>query len=182
MAKKDFNNTVKPVAGELIAAVSSWNIAELKSLLARGVDVNERSHGTMTALMLASDSGYEEAVQVLIENGADLSAQDRFGNTALILAAVSEQYTVVEMLIDAAAQLDIESENNITALKMAQIHGAKEIAEKIERGIKNQTERAAREAAREQAAAEQIRQKIIAQVADPSLKRPLRVKPIVQIK
>jgi len=48
-----------------------------------GLDVNGKTSGGETALMVASMGGRLEAVQVLLENKAELNAQNSRGHTAL---------------------------------------------------------------------------------------------------
>ncbi|MBQ4490331.1 MAG: ankyrin repeat domain-containing protein, partial [Pyramidobacter sp.] len=69
-----------PVSAALANAAAVCGFTErVKTLLARGADVNGRSRRQETALQYAAEEGHLEAVKVLIEAGADIDAQDAEG-------------------------------------------------------------------------------------------------------
>ena len=202
MAKDNFKKAAKPQSGELIEACKEHDIVKVKSLLARGADINEKDHGDNTALIWASYKGHTGIAQILIKAGAKLDEKDNTGNTALILAsgwgrpaivqilikagakldekdedgdtalirAVIGRYTdIAQMLIDAGAKLDKKNGEGKTALAYAQVRQYDDIVTIFEQAVKDRAEQA-----------EMRRQKIMQQIADPSLQRPLKVKPIVK--
>ena len=70
----------------LIRAADRGGTNTVKSLLAKGVDVNARA-GNGTALMLAAKKGHTDTVKVLLAHGADVDAKGANGETALMAAA-----------------------------------------------------------------------------------------------
>ena len=180
MVTKNFNNIAKPLRHELIEACKQNDIEKVKEFLSRGADINEIKNGTlviadtMTALMVVSHCGYQPLAQLLIDNSADIDALDCFGNTALMLAASNGQADIAEMLIKNGAKLDVKNINRASALSQAKKYGHEDVVEKIEQALKDQAAQAV--------VTEKQQQKIMQQVLNPATQRPLRVKPIVQIK
>lgn len=64
-------------------AAYEGDVAEMRRLVARGVNPAAGDYDGRTALHLAASEGRLKAVRYLIELGADLSAKDRWGNTPL---------------------------------------------------------------------------------------------------
>ncbi|WP_411833777.1 ankyrin repeat domain-containing protein [Pseudoxanthomonas mexicana] len=93
----------------------------LRTLIARGVDVNQ-AHAGMTPLLAATrDSwhGRPDAVTTLLANGADPRVADADGNTPLHHAARSSDPGVVALLRDAAADIDAINQEGLTPLGVA---------------------------------------------------------------
>src|SRR6266404_6036660 len=68
-------------------AVRDNDIAAVKSLLAKGNDVNERIGSGEPPIMIAAEFAKPEILETLLEDGADPHARDRNGYTPLLLAA-----------------------------------------------------------------------------------------------
>ena len=72
----------------LMRAISNPNrhndIEVLSTLIRKGVNVNARGPGGITALMLASNGFYARTVDLLIKAGADVHARDFNGRTAMM--------------------------------------------------------------------------------------------------
>ena len=66
----------------LIRAAADGDTEAVRRLIARGVDVNGRSGGGQTALILAIIGGHEKVVHILRTAGADPRLRDRLGLTA----------------------------------------------------------------------------------------------------
>jgi ankyrin repeat protein len=90
----------------LHAAAQTGTHDALARLLAEGADVNARSAGGETALMLAAARGRLDAIGLLIERGADVNAVTDAGNTALMLAAARGQVDAVQALLARGARAD----------------------------------------------------------------------------
>ncbi len=89
-----------------IALIESAGVCDERAIieaLAAGADVNARSGGGTTALMLAAAKGSVECVQLLIAAGADIDASDDDCQNALSLAIESSAHEVVKLLADAGA-------------------------------------------------------------------------------
>lgn len=105
--------------GHLVWAARRGDIAAIRSLAARGVDLNASSvtertfifpdldHARWTALQHAVGKQQAEAVRVLLEWGADPDATEP-GSTAtpLFIAAKNNDRTTVKLLLDAGADVD----------------------------------------------------------------------------
>ena len=64
-------------------AVTSGDESAVKALLARGADVNEKTSGGQTALILAVIFGHTKLVELLIRAGADAHLRDNLGLNAI---------------------------------------------------------------------------------------------------
>ena len=89
---------------DFIAAARKGDLETIKSLLAKGIDVNTKTNYGATALSYACDRGHIEIVRVLLENGADPNAKDTFyGATPIIWAAQRGHVDVVAVLLEKGA-------------------------------------------------------------------------------
>ena len=91
--------------------ITKGDIETVKSMIAAGTDVNERSKG-MTPLMYAARYNKVEIVKLLIENGANLKARSTAksskGYTALKYAKVSKAHDTYKIISEA---LDAKKRN-----------------------------------------------------------------------
>jgi ankyrin repeat protein len=105
--------------GHLIWAARKGDVAAIRTLAARGVDLNastvtERTfivpdfdHADWTALQHAMQKQQAEAVRVLLEWGAEPDATPPGGvATPLFIAASNNDRTTVKLLLDAGADVD----------------------------------------------------------------------------
>ena len=97
--------------GNLIDAAKEGNLAEVKKLLDRGVNVNalvdvldDAYKETTTALIQATKNGHLAVVQELLNRGADVNAKDREDNTALEIASEHGYLEIVKELFKAGAK------------------------------------------------------------------------------
>jgi ankyrin repeat protein len=90
---------------EFLAAARKGDIAAVKALLAKGVDVNTKSRYGATALSFACDRENTELVRVLIEHGADVNVQDTFYKaTPIVWAGQKGNAEIVKLLLDRGAR------------------------------------------------------------------------------
>jgi hypothetical protein len=94
------------VNDDLIAAAKKGDVEAVKSLLARGADVNAKTRYNQTPLMFAAEKGHLEVVRNLIEAGADVNVTDTFYKffTALYGAASKGHADVVKLLLEKGAR------------------------------------------------------------------------------
>ena len=90
-------------AEPLIDAVQLGDVAAVKTLLQRGVDVNAPAADGSTALMWAVNRHNLTLVDQLIRAGANVSVTDRYGMAPLSMAAESGSAAIVERLLRAGA-------------------------------------------------------------------------------
>ena len=105
----------------LLSAVTRSNLADVKTLLAGGANIETRSRGNDTPLMLAVQFSYgrDEVTNYLIEKGADLNAVDTNGNTALMLAINRNNGEAVKQLLAHKAAVDVLNKDRQSALHIA---------------------------------------------------------------
>lgn len=91
---------------DLNNAAMNGDLPRVKTLLAKGADINAKDHDGMTALMLASITGHVDVVQVLLAKGADVETKENDGATALILASENGFTEVVKALLAKGADVN----------------------------------------------------------------------------
>lgn len=139
------------VNDDFIEAAKRSDLAAVKSLLARGANINARENVGLTAsigasgqlnsdkangnvgytaLIIASENGDKEIVQFLLAKGAAVNTVEGiFGDTALIKAAWANQKEVVQMLLAKGAVVNARAYNGNTALMGAAASGDKEVVQ-----------------------------------------------------
>src|SRR5258707_331099 len=80
-------DNIKALNADLLAGCRKGDLSQVKTLLAKGADVNARDATQDTPLMIASLNGYLEVLKLLVTKGADVNASNATGFTALHLAA-----------------------------------------------------------------------------------------------
>ena len=84
----DVNKLDKAGISPLAEAAECGHTALAKLLIEAGADLEVAgTQDGMTALLLASQAGYDEFVQLLIAGKAEIGKTDHIGSTALMLAA-----------------------------------------------------------------------------------------------
>ena len=86
---------------DLITAARKSNVEAVKTLLAKGADVNAKTEYGATPLFFACDRGNVEIVKLLLAAGADVDARDTFYKSTPISWAVQrDQAEVVKLLVE----------------------------------------------------------------------------------
>ena len=97
-----------------------WKRKVLQTLIDHGANVNATDKDCQTALVVASDKGNTDAINVLLTAGADPNIADANGNTCLHFAVHQGcNKEVVQMIIDHGAHVNIANKNGLTALMIA---------------------------------------------------------------
>jgi uncharacterized protein len=97
-ASPTFSRTSAADRDQLFAAASKGDVATVKELLDKGVDVNTRGADGRTALMEAAFRGLPEVVKLLLDRGANIGLKKNDGETALSFAAGGKHTDIVDMI------------------------------------------------------------------------------------
>jgi len=105
----------------LLGAVTYGKVDVVKSLLAKGANVNETDPDGNTPLMLAAEGNAYllnnlPVVRLLIDARASLEARDSRGRTALHRAAAEGKHEVVRLLLDSGALINKKANDGATPL------------------------------------------------------------------
>lgn len=95
--------TFPPSRTALGTSAEMGSIADVKKLLAKGVDVNEKDDKGRTALMWAAFKGHADIVKELLVHGAEVNAKDNYDYTALKFVDLYTHGETVKILKDAGA-------------------------------------------------------------------------------
>ncbi len=98
--------------------VSERHLTRLQALLDMGADINAMDVGGSTALIVAADDGYEDAVLLLLQNRADVNINGSRGWPALHWASQGKEIAIVQHLIDYGAEVNARK-NGWTAMLLA---------------------------------------------------------------
>jgi Ankyrin repeats (many copies) len=90
---------------ELILAARKSNVEAVKTLLAKGADVNAKTEYGATPLFFACDRGNVEVVQLLLDAGAEINIMDKFYNSPPVSWAVIKDHgAIVKLLLEKGAR------------------------------------------------------------------------------
>ena len=116
-------------ATSLMNAIEKGDTKEMESLLAGGMNVNERWFDNYTPLHFAAFYASQPNIAALfIENGADVNAKDNYGRTPLYVAAWKGRVNFVTLLLKKGADPGIATNEGKTPLRIAQDSGHTTIA------------------------------------------------------
>jgi ankyrin repeat protein len=105
---------------KLVQAAMDGNTEALKTILAKGADVNATDRKFQsTALMWAAHNGHAEAVLLLIEKGAAIDQKGNKGETALWFAAQKGQLETLKILAEKGSDINVVGRDGNTALAVA---------------------------------------------------------------
>jgi ankyrin repeat protein len=84
---------------QLLEAAEKGRVSQLRELLQKGANVNDKEDDGQTALHRAAARGHKSAVVALLAMGADLGERDAKGRTALMAASEAGSAAVVTLLV-----------------------------------------------------------------------------------
>ncbi|HXG90639.1 MAG TPA: ankyrin repeat domain-containing protein [Vicinamibacterales bacterium] len=115
-------------ADSLLAdAAMKGDLATVRALLDRKVDVNVPQGDGSTALHWAAYKGDAEMVRLLLARGAGVAARTRLGGiTPLMMAAKNGDAAITALLLDARAEVTVTNTNGTTPLMLAAAAGKPE--------------------------------------------------------
>ncbi len=98
-------------------AAADGDIEQVKSLIAKGKDINAKDKKEQTPLHLAVRYGHENVAKLLIVQGADVNASMRDGPWTPLLDAASTGHTkLVKLLLEKGAKVDVGDKYGYTPL------------------------------------------------------------------
>jgi len=100
----------------------------LRPLLQAGLPVDIRTSDGDSLLMLASEHGQADTVELLMEMGAAVDHRNNRGQTPLMVAARANRVRIIARLLKAGADADTRDRNGRTARELANQEGALEAA------------------------------------------------------
>lgn len=102
----------------LMKAVKANNVAQVKQLIAQGVNVSEADSAGDSPLIMAAYNGYTEITRLLLEAGADVGALDPgMKATALHAASYAGRTEAAALLVQHGIDIDKQGPyNGYTAL------------------------------------------------------------------
>ncbi len=116
---------------DLLNAAYDGDLAQVRTLLEKGTDIDHRSSAGVTALIQASQKGHEGIVQALLARplwgfGAlrvEIDHQAENGMTALYIASQNGHEGIVQALLAKGAEINHQAKSGSTALFMASQNG-----------------------------------------------------------
>jgi hypothetical protein len=108
-------------------AVVGGDIEQVKSLLSKGADINEKNRLGGTPLHTALLNKKEAIAELLISKGADLNVRDNHGRTPLFLAIETDQRKIAELLLTKNVDVNAVARMGQNALTLARSKGDTEL-------------------------------------------------------
>ena len=90
----------------LFQAAEKGQVNRVKIIIDRGIPVDAKTDGGVTALMIAASNGRIEVVKLLVAKGADIDVRNERGITPLMAGAMGGSLEVVKELLDKGADLN----------------------------------------------------------------------------
>jgi ankyrin repeat protein len=112
------------MAGDLIEAVNSGDVARLSAALAEGAALEPRDSAGRTPLLLATRANHVEIARLLIAAGADVNAKDSIRDTPFLYAGAEGRNDILRLILSTGkAKLDDTNRYGGNALIPAAHHG-----------------------------------------------------------
>jgi hypothetical protein len=106
---------------DFFALAKTGTAQQIQAAIDQGADVNARSDGAWTALMLAAlYNPNPEVIATLLKAGADVKGHNVIGLTPLMFAAVNQNPEVISTLLKAGADAKAKDRDGKTAFDYAQ--------------------------------------------------------------
>ena len=118
---EDFDSKAecKDKDGQDRAAAKTGNIAIIKLLLSKGIDIDSRERNGITTLMWTVLYGQQGAFQMLLQNGADPSLKANDGFSLLHHAAQGGNTSIINKLLSLGLDVDSRTNSGVIPLMTA---------------------------------------------------------------
>ena len=100
-------------------------------ILQNEAHINMQENNGFSSLMIASQKGHAETVQMLIAVGAEFDLQSKEGNTALMLAILNNNGSAASLLLDCGANVNLKNKFYLSVLSFASMKGQLSVVEQI---------------------------------------------------
>lgn len=121
----------------IMDAIKENDIARVKELLARGIDIDAADASGCTPLLKSVEKDYREIALFLVNEGANVNAYDLLGRNALYFAANRGDWDLIRLLVRQGADVNGTTGWGTTVLSIVAGKGNREIVEfLIARGAK----------------------------------------------
>jgi ankyrin repeat protein len=104
----------------LLTAIRNNDLAGIKAMIARGVNVNAHGERGIPPVMYASAFGSVNALKLLLDAGGDVNSRDSLDASALMWSVTEPDK--VDLLIARGADVNAKSKTGRTALMLAALH------------------------------------------------------------
>ena len=117
-----FTNQFNSAWYTIVSAASGNNITDVRTFIAKRVNVNQTDPQGRTALSYAAELGNAEMAKELLDARASPDQRDRTGNVPLHWAANNGRVDVIKVLLAGHATVDAPDRQGITPLMSAISH------------------------------------------------------------
>jgi len=107
----------------LYEAADDGDFDQVKSLIAKGADVNAQDDKGVTALQYAVRGDHKDVVEFLIANGADVNSKDKYSYTPLYYAIWYKNKEIVKLLVAKGADVSFAPKDDYPPLHYAVWNG-----------------------------------------------------------
>lgn len=97
---------ISEAVNQFLQAAEVGDLAQLRTLLATGVDINATNRQGRTAITLASLKQHYDCVEYLIEAGADINKQDQTCFNPFLLACLNNDLRLLRIVLKADPDLN----------------------------------------------------------------------------
>ena len=119
------------------------DVTWMSFLLGKGANVNARDSRGRTPLVVASNLGFDEGVELLVSKGASVDEANDAGETPLIGAVHNQNYNMIRVLLKAGADPDRADNSGRSARDYARGSGNRRVLSEIEANAKPRTDQSA---------------------------------------
>ena len=117
------DNDNNPDNQKWISAINADDWQEISLLIDQQKEVDVRSNGGKTALMVAAKAGKSDLIHKLIARGADPHAQNNNQGTPIMFACISGDLPSIKTLLNQAVDINQKGSNGWGALMVAAAKG-----------------------------------------------------------
>jgi ankyrin repeat protein len=97
---------ISEAVNQFLQAAEVGDLAQLRTLLATGVDINATNRQGRTAITLASLKQHYDCIEYLIEAGADINKQDQTCFNPFLLACLNNDLRLLRIVLKADPDLN----------------------------------------------------------------------------